>query len=285
MQNQQPRTYRNTKTESRTDRSSPVQCIWHINPNQTQDMNNGQPKSVRPWSGPTAADFRPIIPTEECHPVIKNARNPFLPSSTDKNSVQTHLPANADAHRRFCVTQTPKISFSAENKDNIRSCTTGNQAKFNSFPRKSDKNRVSATFSSPLRINSLHSSNFCDKNSTKTMKLDIENSMNKQEPKVLFQANKNAYQATFPPPPQSDIEGNRGTCSLRKNEISKMSSQNTSYSPKPVILGNSKKLNISLKSEISPPKKKNIEKGDYIIFRTFHDQIVRHTLIRFDKRS
>jgi len=117
------------------------------------------------------------------------------------------------------------------------------------------------------------------------MKLDIENSMNKQEPKVLFQANKNAYQATFPPPPQSDIEGNRGTCSLRKNEISKMSSQNTSYSPKPVILGNSKKLNISLKSEISPPKKKNIEKGDYIIFRTFHDQIVRHTLIRFDKRS
>ena len=253
MPNQQPRTFRHTTTESHTDRSSPVQCIWHIkNANQTQEPQNGQPKNTRPWSGPTPADFRPIIPTEECHPLIKNARNPFFPSSTDKNNSQNHVPANAEPHRKFCVTTIPKISFSRENKDDMRSCTTGKQQrKFNSFPRKNDENRVSATFSSPLRINSFNSSN------------DFDNNLKIQEPKVL---SGNAYKATFPPPPQNNIEE---TKSLTKNEISKVSTQNTSYSPKPVILGNSKKLNISLKSEFSPPKKKNIEKGDSIVLDIF----------------
>jgi hypothetical protein len=175
------------------------------------------------------------------------------------------MPANADPHRKFCVTQIPKISFSKENKDEMRSCTTGKQqGKFNSFPRKNDENRVSATFSSPLRINSFHASN------------DFDNNLKKQEPK--------AYKAYFPPPPQNNIEE---TKSLTKNEISKVSTQNTSYSPKPVILGNSKKLNISLKSEFSPAKKKSIEKGDFIVLDIFDDQIVRHSvaLIRTDKRS
>ena len=182
MPNQQPRTFHHTITESRTDRSSPVQCIWHINPSQTKKQTeNATQGSKGVWSSsvPTAADFQPIIPTEECHPLIKNARNPFFSSPTDKNHVQTESrrsPLNSDGHRRFCITQTPKTPSLTEKQNYLakQTCTTAKQSKFDSFPRKRDQNRVSASFSSlPRNKSSINEGQAVDK-SMEAMRFEVQ---------------------------------------------------------------------------------------------------------------